>query len=47
MTPSDLVARAHAHNLQVWYLFAFLTLVWSCHMHEVVRTSCADFLCIH
>ena len=27
LEPTDLVARAHAHNLQVCYLFVFLTIV--------------------
>lgn len=29
MAPTDLVARAHAHNLQVWYLFIFFTVTWN------------------
>jgi len=27
MPPSDLVARAHAYNLQVWHLFVFIVII--------------------
>jgi hypothetical protein len=57
MAPSDLVARAHAHDLQVWFFIeSFDICLYSLHLsgvttfintYKIIRTSCANFLCIH